>query len=221
MVVSCWSVKGGSGTTVVAAALALVLARRHDAGTLVVDLAGDLSAALGVPDPPGPGVARWAEARGDLPADALGRLESPVADGLSLLHRGEGGALVTEAGELLSALLAMDDRRVVVDCGTLGPDDGHGSGSIPVAAGAEVSLLVTRPCYLALRRAVAAPVTPTGIVLVDEPGRALDRTDVESVLGAPVVAELRLDPGVARAVDAGLLASRLPRQLSRALQGAA
>lgn len=51
-----------------------------------------------------------------------------------------------------------------------------------------------------------------------EPGRALDRTDVETVVGAPVQAEVPLDPAVARAVDAGLLASRLPRGLERALR---
>jgi hypothetical protein len=58
-------------------------------------------------------------------------------------------------------------------------------------------------------------------VLLAEPGRALDATDVESVIGAPVVAQVSVDPAVARAVDAGLLASRLPRGLERALRGAA
>lgn len=220
MVVSCWSVKGGSGVTVVAAALALMRSREDPNGTLAVDLAGDLPAAFGLPEPTGPGVARWAEARSDLPADALGRLETPVVGPLSLLHRGEGEELTTEAGALLSALVGVDDRTVVVDCGTLRPDREACSGATSVAAASEVSLLVTRPCYLALRRAVGAPVTPTGVVLVDEPGRALQRSDVESVLGVPVVAEVRVEPGVARAIDAGLLASRLPRPLSRSLQGA-
>ena len=50
VLVTCWSVKGGSGTTVVAAALALSLARR-DEGALLVDLAGDVPAALGCPEP--------------------------------------------------------------------------------------------------------------------------------------------------------------------------
>ena len=80
---------------------------------------------------------------------------------------------------------------------------------------------MTRACYLALRRAADPPLRPSGVVLVTEPGRALDRTDVEQVVGAPVRAEVAVDPAVARAVDAGLLASRLPRGLERALRRAA
>ena len=57
MVISCWSVKGGSGTTVVAAALSMAWARRR-AGALLVDLGGDLPAALGITGD-GPGVVDW------------------------------------------------------------------------------------------------------------------------------------------------------------------
>ena len=86
-----------------------------------------------------------------------------------------------------------------------------------MAAGASLSLLVLRPCYLALRRAVDAPLRPSGVVLVAEPGRALGRRDVEDVLDAPVRAEVPVSPAVARMVDAGLLSRRLPRLLERAL----
>ena len=47
------------------------------------------------------------------------------------------------------------------------------------------------------------------------------RALVEDYLGAPVVAEVGVEPAVARAVDAGLLATRLPRSLERALGRAA
>ena len=83
------------------------------------------------------------------------------------------------------------------------------------------SLLVLRPCYLALRRALAAPIRPSAVVLVNEPGRALTRRDIEDVLGVPVRAEVDFDPSIARAVDAGLLAGRVPRALERALKEAA
>ena len=56
---------------------------------------------------------------------------------------------------------------------------------------------------------------------VREPGRVLSRHDVEHVVRAPVVAEIELDPGVARTVDAGGLAGRLPRSLARALRDVA
>lgn len=218
MVVSCWSAKGGSGTTVVAASLALVLAQTPGNEVLLVDLAGDLPAALGLAEPAGPGVMGWAEAGSDVPADALARLEVPVGPRVALLPRGAGpGAVAIERMELLAAMFAADDRTVVVDCGTLTAE----APALPMAAGATVSLLVTRACYLSLRRAVAAPIRPSAVALVNEPGRALDRRDIESILGVAVTAEITIDPGVARAVDAGLLASRLPRSLQRALRDAA
>ena len=85
-------------------------------------------------------------------------------------------------------------------------------------AAADRSLLVLRPCYLALRRAVACAVRPSGVVLVAEAGRAITADDVADSLGVPVVAEVVVTDAVARAVDAGLLASRLPRSLLRDLR---
>ena len=118
-------------------------------------------------------------------------------------------------GEALAAALSADPRPVVVDCGTAAT-----GAALAVAASATVSLLVIRPCYLALRRALDAPLRPSGVVLVTDEGRSLGRADVEDVLGVPVRAEIRVDPTVARAVDAGLLAGRLPRGLERALRPA-
>ena len=215
MLVACWSSKGGSGTTVVATTLALLLARQSPTGALLVDLAGDAPAALGRPDPTGPGVAGWLAAGDDVPADALSRLEESVAPGLALLARGPG-SLATERADLLAPLLGADPRPVVADCGT----DPAGAARA-VAAGATRSVLVTRPCFLALRRALTLPLRPSEVILLTEPGRSLTRSDVEGCIGAPVVAEVAVDPLVARAVDAGLLATRLPRGLARELSRAA
>jgi hypothetical protein len=228
MFVSCWSVKGGSGTTVVAVALALVQARSAPHGVLMVDLAGDVPAVLGMPEPTGPGVAEWLAAGPDVPPDGWARLEQAASQEVSVVPRGSGPLASLERAETLAGILAADHRPVVVDCGVLaGPDRGGGgpggSGEVErlLAAQATHSLLVTRPCYLALRRAVAAPLHPSGILFVNEPGRSLDRRDVGSIVGAPVLAEVMHDPGVARAVDAGLLAGRLPRGLVRALRDVA
>ncbi|MBK9180240.1 MAG: hypothetical protein IPM45_11890 [Acidimicrobiales bacterium] len=232
MLVACWSAKGGSGTTVVAASLAVLLARSSETGALFVDLAGDAPAVLGLPEPSGAGLADWFAAGSEVPVDGLRRLEVPAAERLRLLPRGVGalgdgeaavvGALscgpaaAGDRAEVLAALLATDGRAVVADCGS-----GPVGAALTVVAAATHSLLVTRPCYLSLRRAVAAPLRPSGVVLVREPGRALGRADVEEVLGVPVRAEVLVDPAVARAVDAGLLASRLPRTLERSLRHAA
>ena len=215
MLISCWSSKGGAGTTVVAASLALLLARRGPAGALLADLRGDAPAALGVPEPSSPGIAGWLAAGADVPPDALARLEEQLSDGLALLPRGHGD-LEPGRADLLAALLASDARPVVADCGAE-PD----GAALVVASAATRSVLVTRPCFLSLRRALLAPLRPSEVVLLAEAGRSLSRRDVEDCIGAPVVAEVSVDPAVARAVDAGLLATRLPRGLVRELGRAA
>jgi hypothetical protein len=220
MLIACWSPKGGSGTTVIACSLAAVLSRsaRSGGGVLLADLAGDAASVLGLAEPPGPGLAEWLAAGPDVAATALGRLETDAGPNLRLLAWARPGPDFRPGpgrSEALVDALTRDRRPVVADCGAA--DEGAG---LAVASGAAVSLLVLRPCYLALRRALAAPLRPSGVVLVTEPGRSLGRRDVEDVLGVPVRAEVEVDCAVARAVDAGLLARRVPRALERALRGA-
>jgi hypothetical protein len=174
---------------------------------------------LGLPEPDSPGVTAWLAAEDDVGVDALERLEVPARPGLSVLPRGTGPVPV--AAHRLDALavhLAEGVRPVVVDCGLVPRCP---SGAAVLAGAATQSLLVTRACYLSLRRAVHLPLQPSGVVLIAEPGRALTRADVEQIVGVSVRAEVALDPAVARAVDAGLLGSRLPRTLERALRRAA
>ena len=217
MYIACWSPKGGSGTTVVAALLGLTLARSSPEGALVADLEGDLPAALGVPDPTGPGLGEWLAAGSDVGTDALERLEVDVGRSLRLLPRGSapGGVGVAARAEALAAAWVVTHRPVVVDCGVA-----ERSPALHLAAAATVSLLVLRPCYLALRKALAAPVRPTGVVLIREEDRVLRAADVEQVLGVPIWLELPHDRSVARAVDAGLLATRIPRAAERPLERA-
>jgi hypothetical protein len=228
----CWSVKGGAGTTVVAAALALLLADRAP-GALLVDVAGDSPAALGLlPEPTGPGIAEWLVAGSEVPADGLARLEVEVAPGLRLIPRGStspsaalaltarfGGPRWPGRAEVLASLLAADPRSVVADVGLVDvrqPLDGDVGATL--AGLATHSLLVTRPCFLALRRAVAAPLRPSAVVLVEDEGRAIGPLEVEDMLGVPVRARVQVSPSVARAVDAGLLARRLPPSFLAALR---
>jgi hypothetical protein len=214
MLVACWSVKGGVGTTVVAASLALLLGRRGGPGAVLADLAGDAPAVLGLPEPDTPGLAGWLAAGDGVPADGLARLEIEASPSLRLLPRGPG-QLVSDRVAVLASLLDRGPRPVVVDCGTAE------RVAAAIVGGAQRSILVIRPCYLALRRAMTSPLRPSEVVVVREPGRALSRRDIESAVGAPVRVEIEADPAVARAVDAGLMAGRLPRSLERGLRHAA
>ncbi|MDQ1437366.1 MAG: hypothetical protein QOK43_995 [Acidimicrobiaceae bacterium] len=224
MLFACWSVKGGSGTTVVAASLALLFARSSPNGVLLLDAAGDLPGVLGLDHGERPGLADWLVIA-DADAAALARLEIDAAPGLRLVPWRAGlgppgdvtpGGVAAGGLDRLLLTLAAEPRPVVVDCGSTG-----GPLAYTLAGAASLSLLVLRPCYLGLRRALAAPVRPSGVVLVTEPGRSLTKADVEDALGVPVRAEVPWSDGVARAVDAGLLAGRLPRQLIRSLGQAA
>lgn len=219
MLIACWSAKGGSGTTVVASALALVLAESAD--VVLADLAGDVPAVFGLPEPDGPGLTDWLAAGTGVGDDGLRRLTVAAAPGVRLLRRGRAEppspSEVPPPDDRLTAALRGCAPTVVVDCGVLGP---AASPARAVAAGASLSLLVTRPCYLALRRALVLSLRPSAAVVVEERGRALHATDVSGTLDVPVRARVPWDPAIARAVDAGLLAHRVPARLRRPLKDA-
>jgi hypothetical protein len=199
--------QGRLRTTVVAAALARRIAQEAPDGALLVDTAGESLAALGMPESEGPGLAGWLRSR-----DHSGLPVVAACPGLSVVHRG-AGALVSDRADRLVDALASDARSAVVDCGT----NPTGVGAA-LAERADQSILVTRPCDLALRRTLSdQSPRPTVVVLVREPGRALSAEDVAEALAAPVVAEIDVDPAVARAVDAGLLVARTPASLDAGL----
>jgi hypothetical protein len=224
VLVTCWSAKGGAGTTTVAVALSVVLARRSAHGALLVDLGGDVPAVAGAREPAGPGVAEWLAGGAAVPADGLARLEVRLGRGVQLLPRGTGPLVDEARARVLAEVLAAEPRPVVVDAGVVEPRELAARtphvGRV-LAAAATRSLLVTRACYVALWRAEHLSLRPAGVVLVQGDRRALDRHDVERTLHAPVVAEVPEDHHTARRVDAGLLTARLPRDLDRALGAAA
>ncbi len=108
--------------------------------------------------------------------------------------------------------LGADGREVVVDVGTVSAAPGAVDELRRRLAGSDDAVLVTRSCYLALRRARISPVRPRAVLLVREERRTYDRHEVAEAIGAPVVAQVDHDPTVARRVDAGQLLLRCPRR---------
>jgi hypothetical protein len=220
MVMLCWAAKGGSGTTVVTATLAL----ESERPALLVDLAGEIPAVLGMSTAGRPGVADWLDADGG--TNQLGDLLVEIDDTTALLpHReaAEAAPRPSPAGadsldqRWIELCSWFDDWETAHD-GDVWIDGGTGSPPLALAAAVEHRWLVTRACYLSLRRAAACAVRPTGVLLVDEVGRALRPRDIERSVGAPIVGRLPIDPKVARAVDAGLLISRPPLTIRRSLR---
>jgi hypothetical protein len=210
-----WSPKGGSGTSVFAAACTLVLAR--ESGARLVDLGGDQPAIFGLGSDPARGVTDWLEAGPGAPTDALERLAVEAAPGATLIPCGEDpGSLAprpaAEAGAALAVALRDGPVPTLVDAAT---------ASAPAARAllevSDVTLVVVRGCYLTLRRAVRHPALgrAAGLVVVEEPGRAIGSREIADVLGRPVVARVPARDAIARAVDAGVLAARLPDPIAR------
>lgn len=228
MHITCWSVKGGAGVSVVAAALATLMIDRHGS-VVLLDLGGDLPAVLGLPEPDRPGVLDWCAS--EAPPEALDRLLIEVLPGLELLARGDGPPTVDRGrAEELVAHLGARAPMTVVDAGVPlagGPPDviGDPEPPTPRLLGEHLrprgsSVFVTRACYLALRRAARVGIDADGLVVVAEPGRSLDPHDVESVIGIPLLGVVEADPAVARAIDAGTLTRRVPASLRRGLRHA-
>jgi len=207
-----WTAKPGSGCSTIALALSVGLAERHR-DVLLVDLNGDLAAAAGLSDP-AEGVTDWLAAP-EADSAALGRLEVPIRAGVHLLACGRANQWTPTRGEVLYRLLRHEARDVVIDIATVERWESTAIQQLRRRVAVNDSLLVTRACYLALRRAENAPVRPSGVVLVREPGRWIDARGIERTLGAPVVAQIDHDPAIARAVDSGRLVKRLPRPLHR------
>ena len=173
MLFALWSPKGGTGTSVFAAACSLLAARVGP--VRLVDLGGDQPAVLGLAADPSAGLDDWLGVGPEAPSDALERLALDVAPNLTLLPRGGAGSVLApvpgaEAGAALAVALRDGPGVTIADVGTAATPAARALLEV-----SDVAIMVVRGCYLALRRAVAAPglAVTAGVVLVDEPGRSL------------------------------------------------
>ncbi len=216
MLVALWSPKGGSGTSVLAAACALVLARHG--GVRLADLDGDQPAIFGLAVDPDTGLLDWLATGAEAPPDALDRLTIEAAPGVALVPRGTADRSLAplpaaEAGAALAVSLRDGPVPCIVDAGT---------ASTPAARAvvevADCSVVVVRGCYLSLRRAVRSPLLErtAGVAFVDEAGRSLGAGEVRDVLDRAVLTRVPARATIARTVDAGVLPGRLPDPLARA-----
>ncbi len=192
----CASAKGGQGCTTIAAVLA-VLAAQGNQPTLLLDTRGDAAPTLGVSDPAPAGT--FAEAMANAVEPCRHLCVATIA----------GDQIDSDATSELERLTAAG-HRVIVDTGT-DHDVLHRFDPL-----SPQRLLVTRPCYLALRRAIGVPFVPDHVVLISEQQRCLTERDVSLAL-ALAVTSVPYDPAIARAIDAGLLAARLPRCIANAI----
>ncbi len=175
--------------------------------TILVDLGGDIPAILGM-DEPSIGLSEWISQPSMHDFDDV-LIEA--APGLSVLARGRALLPESRSGAWSRAILELSSRcaqgsMIVVD-----------AGREPIAHDWKPhvtrTLLIVRPCYLALRRARLAESSFDGVVAVTEPDRVLTVADIGSVLGVDVVAHVPMTGDIARRIDAGVTLTRPPKQL--------
>lgn len=174
--------------------------------------------------------------------ESFERLIVPTGVGVHLVPPGSARCWDPQRVARLVEVLSSLDCPVVIDCGLRRPTvarppdevgnqrvshvvmaNGGGTGSALVEelCSSTRSVLVSSACYLAVRRAVQMPdaVRDTdGLVVVAEPGRALDAKDVASVTQLDLLATIERDPAAARCIDAGLFLHRPTRSLLRAVR---
>ena len=202
-IITIHATKGGQGTTTIAATLAL-LAARAGHRTLLIDTNGDLPAILDRPEPDR-GLADYLTT----PTIALTQLAVPITDHLELIARGRGPITFDTYtyGLTINGLGNYD--TVIIDTATHADTwNQH----------ADHNILVTRPDYLAIRRAIQLRRPPDHLIVITEPGRSLNARDTEVALDIPVTATIDHDPAIAQTIDAGLLIARTPAALTRALR---
>ncbi len=216
MLVVCWSPKGGSGTSVVATGLAIVdsrskSARRVETRTVIVDLAGDIPAILGIEDPL-VGMAEWIC---DPTAFDTRTLIVEHETELGILPRGRAALPESRSGTW--SRLAVELANLSNSGFTIVVDAGRGPIPRELETVADHEYVVVRPCYLALRRARLIDHSSDAVIVVTEPDRVLKPVDIARVLDLPIAATLDISADIARRVDAGIITSRPSTELTRAL----
>lgn len=196
------SPKGGNGTTVTATAHALLSAHRN-VRTVLVDLCGDVPATLGISEPTGEGANDWLSESSAAAPSALIACGVEVEPNLLVVPRGRVFIDGEPRWDALARLIAESPHHVVIDAGLA-------ALPAPVFSAHATLATVVRPCYLTLRRSVSLP-RPVTAYIVNEEGRALTVNDVVHVLGAAEHTVVPHSAAIARAVDAGLLSSRVDR----------
>ena len=200
------SPKSGNGVTVTAASYALLSAIRGTR-TVLIDLCGDQPAALGMQEPTVPGINDWLSESSFDDGTQLMAMGRECMSGLLVIHRGSRFISGEPRWSAFAEAITSLPYTVIVDAGV-------GHLPEPLTRIASKIITVTKPCYLSLRRATQLP-TPSSVFVIKEDGRALTVKDVGHVLNAPIEAEIPYEPAIGRAVDAGLLPSRVEQLLGR------
>lgn len=216
-----WSPKGGSGTTVLSAHLASLLAKDGTKCVLIdLDLDhGDLTAVVGV-ESHAKTILDLLRVSDEITASVLESVAWAHPDGFGVVlspgSPGEAGLIKTS-----DLIAAVESVRELTDHVILDLPSGAGDLVFAAAEGADQLLLVVTPDLLSLRRSRDAmqALRTAGVdearieVVLNRSGGDISANDVATVLGRPVIAEIRPDVGLFKAPDRGELAKSAAKLL--------
>ena len=229
MLVSVFSPKGGSGTSVVSALFAKALSEH--AQTLLIDAcSGDLEAILGIDEVPSFGFVQWANSKEptalslrnisvNVNSDfcfVAGNIDADKAEVISDINRSiDSIDKDSEKESKLVDSLNEIETHCVVDLGLAQTDL-----QLKIAKSSDLVIIVLRQCYLGLSKAMIHPLL-NGIdccVVVKESGRSISSSQIADVLKLNVVVDLDARRDFARTIDAGVLTYRTPIALYKPVQ---
>lgn len=208
-----WSLKGGQGTSVTAAIIALRHQFHHDS-VLIIDFGGDIAPILGQRVESQVGLIDWFLSQSG--PEALDQLVTPLLPQLSLLYSGTGvpareATPFEDRWATLEAWLNHDGRVTIVDLGTLPGQPGQ-LGSLWVQLTTWLlqqyhTTLVTRPEYLSLRRYFEHDTIVDSLAILQTSTELLSAEDVADLCDRPVHFHIAIDETISHAVESGTLAT--------------
>lgn len=184
--------KGGVGTSTVVALTALELEHRTNSAPIVIIEIGadDMTSILG----------RATRSLSD-------QLENynPDSSRLIIANDIRQGSGIVEVIDTVTGLMHTEEPPIfLID-----------NGTAPIEGGAYRFTVVSND-FLTLRRLMQGPAAGEALVLVEEESRALGKREVEDIGGMPILATIRRTQEMARAIDAGTLGLRHPRNVRAA-----
>lgn len=222
MLISIFSPKGGSGCSTSTCLIAKSLAG-HIPNTevfLIDAYNGDLDSIVGVESESEYGFVQWVESANPTTTN-LDRISNNVLENLSFvkyssvkrdiyLRNVEIDNADAEKFEKVATALNSEENICVVDLGTR-----VDAVSNSIIASSDLVIMVMKSCYVGLNRATAHPYIEKvdAAIIIEEQGRSIGSKQISEVLKINCIIEIDARRDFARAVDAGVLVVRTPKNM--------
>lgn len=222
MLVSIFSPKGGSGTSTNACLLAKSFSRHMPSMPIVLIDAfnGDLDSIVGIDPESEYGFAQWLESANPN-IHNLEKISNSVFENLTFVSNSsvkhdrfssQTNSVEDKAEryEKITSALSDDASVCIVDLGTR-----VDALSSVIVAASDLVVMAIKSCYVSLNRATAHPYREyaDACIFIEEQGRSINSKQVSEVLKINCIIELDARRDFARAIDAGVLLFRTPKNM--------